>query len=67
MKEPNVNKNISLDYDNFETIRQMMHKSRLNFSRTLNLIIHQWLRLTKEIDDAQKQIDKLTAEVTVRK
>jgi hypothetical protein len=48
-----VSKNVTLTVTNFTVITQMMDKSRLNFSRALNIIIDDWIQIRRTIKVAE--------------
>ena len=53
-KANKYSKNVTLKGRNIECIEAFMHKTRKNFSATLNIIIEQWDTLTLEIIKQQR-------------
>lgn len=54
-REMKVSKNVTLTMTNIEVITQVMDKSRANFSRALNIILDDWVRMRKTLrNEAEK-------------
>jgi hypothetical protein len=49
MKEIKVGKNVTLTLDNVMVVEQMMGKTRINFSRTLNYILSDWIKIRQAL------------------
>ena len=49
MKEIKVGKNVTLTLDNVMVIEQMMSKTKQNFSRTLNFVLSDWIKIRQMI------------------
>jgi len=62
-----ISKTVTLDYDNFDVVKQLMEKTRLNFSRTIDLIIVQWLRFQQDLRKEQAYIEQLEVKRQIEK
>jgi BioD-like phosphotransacetylase family protein len=54
MKELKVGKNVTLTLDNVLAVEQMMTKTKINFSRTLNYILSDWIKIRHSLAAAGK-------------
>ena len=64
-KEICFGKNVSLKIKNIEVVQGFMHKTRRNFSQTMNIIIEQWdnysvaLQKLQEEQDVQQKLEDI--------
>ena len=55
-----VGKNVTLTLDNVLVVEQMMTKTKINFSRTLNYILSDWIKIRQSLARAgQSKRDEL--------
>jgi len=54
MKEIKVGKNVTLTLDNVIVIEQMMKKTRTNFSKTLNYVLSDWIKVRQMLLQEKK-------------
>ena len=60
MKEIKVGKNVTLTLQNVLVVEQMMAKTKINFSRTLNFILSDWIKIRQSLASAgQAKRDEL--------
>ena len=52
MKEIKVGKNVTLTLNNVLVVEQMMAKTKINFSRTLNYILSDWIKIRTQLAKA---------------
>lgn len=61
MREINVGKNVGLKMSNLIIIQQYSNKTKQNFSKTLNIIIEEWDKLSVELMKMKRNIDDQNA------
>ena len=54
MKNIKVGKNVTLTLDNVLVIEQMMTKTKTNFSKTLNYVLSDWVKIRQSLARAGK-------------
>jgi hypothetical protein len=57
-----VSKNVTFKLENLMIVEQMMVRTRRNFSQTVNIILENWIRVTKMLDDQKKESEKINAD-----
>ena len=57
MRQIKVSKSVTLTMDNVVVIEQMMGKTRQNFSKTLNYVLSDWVKIRMALAD-KKAIKK---------
>ena len=51
-REIKVGKNVTLTLNNVLVVEQMMAKTKINFSRTLNYILSDWIKIRQSLAKA---------------
>ena len=54
MKNIKVGKNVTLTLDNVLVIEQMMAKTKTNFSKTLNYVLSDWVKIRQMLAKEKK-------------